>query len=193
MRSNVIKVLLTGVLLLASTLPAFASGPYIGASAGVSIFHDSDVNEPGYYPYTVGYDTGAGFNLSIGNSFDGGGRIEGEFGYKTASIKDASSVDANVKSFMLNSYYDFKSESTVTPYIGAGLGIINGELEVNGYKSDDTVFGYQLIVGTGISVNKNVTLDLSYRLQGAATDFNIDGADVSYLSSNVVAGVRFSF
>ena len=189
MSNNVIKGLLVGLLLALSTSTAFAAGPYVGVAGGVSIVHDSDVSG---YSNAVKYDTGVGFNVSVGAGSEGGGRFEGEFGYKTAGIKNTS-TDAAVMSFMANGYYDIKSESTVTPYFGAGLGLLNGELKVGNYKADDTVFGYQLMVGTGISVSKAITLDLSYRLQGAATDFNIAGAKVSYMSSNIYGGLRFNF
>ncbi|MDD2580935.1 MAG: outer membrane beta-barrel protein [Desulfuromonadaceae bacterium] len=192
-----IRVLLAGLLLFASTASAFAAGPYVGVAGGVSIIHDSDDTAPGYYDATIAYDTGYGFNLSAGYNFDGF-RLEGEYGYKAADIKDISGysysgADASFNSFMVNGYYDIKTNSAVTPFIGAGLGLIYGELNDNGYTVDDTVPGYQLIAGVGFDLNKNVTLDVSYRLQGAATDFEKDGEKISYLSSNVYAGIRYKF
>lgn len=196
-----ISAIVAGIILLASTSSVFAAGPYIGAAAGVSIFHDSDINYPGDPTVTASYDTGLGFNLNAGYNFDGA-RIEGEFGYKEADVEHLSALgttvnysglDETIMSFMVNGYYDIKTKSAVTPYLGVGLGLINAELNDNGYKQDDTVFGYQLIAGAGFSINKNVTLDISYRLQGAASDFNIDGSDVSYLSSSILGGVRFNF
>jgi len=196
-----ISLVLAGVLLLASTSSVLAAGPYIGAAGGVSIIHDSDVNYPGDPTVTVSYKTGYALNLSAGYNFDGA-RVEGEFGYKKADIDKASALgtsvnidgsDATIMSYMVNGYYDIKTGSAVTPYIGAGLGMINGEMNDNGYKKDDTVLGYQIIAGVGFNVNKNVAIDISYRFQGAAADFNIDGSDVSYMSSNLLGGVRFNF
>jgi len=71
--------------------------------------------------------------------------------------------------------------------------LINAELNDNGEKDDDTVFGYQLVAGVGFSVNRNVTIDLSYRFQGVAEDLKIYDADVEYMSSNIMAGLRFNF
>ena len=193
-----IRVLLAGVLLLASTTSAFAAGPYISAAGGVSIVHDSDDTIPGFYKDTIGYDAGYGLNLSAGYDF-GGFRLEGEYGYKTADIKDISGIsssgDASFNSFMVNGYYDIKTNSAATPFIGAGLGLINGEVNFNeyGYTVDDTVLGYQLIAGVGFDLNKNVTLDVSYRLQGAASDFEEAGEKISYLSSNFYGGIRYKF
>lgn len=192
-----IRVLLAGLLLLASTASSFAAGPYIGVAGGVSIIHDSDYTIPGYYSETIGYDTGYGLNLSAGYNFDGF-RLEGEYGYKAADVKDISGysysgADASFNSFMVNGYYDIKTNSAATPFIGAGLGLINGELNDNGYTVDDTVMGYQLLAGVGFDLNKNVTLDVSYRLQGAASDFEKYGEKISYLSSNFYGGIRYKF
>lgn len=192
-----IRVLLAGLLLLASTTSAFAAGPYIGAAGGISIVHDSDWDFPGTATDTIAYDTGYGFNLSGGYDF-GGARLEGEYGYKTADVEDISGftvtgVDASFQSFMVNGYYDFKTNSTATPFIGAGIGLINGELDDNGFVFDDTVMGYQLMAGVGFALNRNVALDVSYRLQGAGSDFEEAGDEISYMSSNFYAGLRYKF
>ena len=76
---------------------------------------------------------------------------------------------------------------------GAGLGMVYGELDDNGVNSDDTVFGYQVIVGAAYNFNKNFALDLSYRFQGAAEDFSQNNMDLSYMSSSIMAGLRYSF
>jgi opacity protein-like surface antigen len=192
-----IRILLAALLLAASAAPSFAAGPYVGVAGGVSIIHDSDVDEPGYGTFTVEYDTGYGFNASLGHNFDGA-RLEFEFGYKKADIDkvegdSVSGWDATFLSYMVNGYLDFKNQSAVTPYLGAGLGFINGEFDNNFEKDDDTVFGYQFMAGLGIALDRNVTIDLSYRFQGAGEDLNIWGADTEYMSSSFFAGLRFNF
>jgi len=197
-----IRVLLAGVLLATSTTSALAAGPYIGAAGGVNIVHDSDYQVTGYIGTATGsYDTGFGFNLSGGYDFDGI-RLEGEFGYKNANINKfsgpggsfkISDSDITVMSYMINGYYDIKTNSAVSPFIGAGLGIMNGELKEPGAKYDDTVFGYQLAVGVAYNINKNINLDIAYRFQGAASDFAKDGVSASYMCSNIFGGMRYNF
>jgi OOP family OmpA-OmpF porin len=195
-----IRALLVGFLLVASTTSALAAGPYIGAAGGVSMVHDSDISELGLSG-TVEYDTGFGFNVSAGYNFDPV-RVEFEFGYKNADVDrieafgiglPVDGADLTVMSYMVNVFYDIKTNSAFTPYVGAGLGVINGELEDNFSSADDTVFGYQLIVGAAYNVNKNLAIDLSYHFQGAAEDFSVNGTDVSYMSSNIMAGIRYYF
>jgi len=193
-----LKVLLAGLFLIASSTAAFAAGPYLGVAGGVSIVHDGDIDETGL---ELEYDTGYAFNVSAGYAFEPA-RVEFEFGYKNADLDkisgpggsiSVSDADLTVMSYMVNGFYDLKIDNKITTYFGAGLGMINGEFEVEGDKEDDTQFGYQLIVGAAYNINKNIALDLSYRFQHAPSDFEIEGTDVEYMSSNIMAGVRFNF
>lgn len=195
------RVLLAGLLIVASASSVMAAGPYVGASGGVSIVHDNDIKVSGVGTATASYDTGLGFNVSGGYNFDGF-RVEGEFGYKNADMDKLSGpaasvsvtdTDITVMSFMANAYYDIKTNSPLTPFIGAGLGVLNGEISSAGDDEDDTVFGYQLTAGVSYSVTKNVNLDLSYRFQGAGSDFSKSGVSIAYTSSNVLAGLRYNF
>lgn len=195
-----IKVLVVALLLAVSATSALAAGPYIGVSGGASMVHDSDISELGLTG-TVSYDTGFGFNVNAGYNFDPV-RVEFEFGYKKADVDKLEMLgisvpitnsELTVMSYMVNGFYDFKNTSAFTPYVGAGLGMVYGELDDNGVNSDDTVFGYQVIVGAAYNFNKNFALDLSYRFQGAAEDFSQNNMDLSYMSSSIMAGLRYSF
>lgn len=196
-----IKIFLVVFLLAASTSSVFAANAYIGIAGEASFINDSDIDVPGLPTITASYDTGFGFNVSGGAKFEGG-RIEGEYGYKKADVDElsgpggsttVSGTDLTVTSYMLNGYIENPKQTNINPYLGVGLGLINGELNVPGGKGDDTVFGYQLMLGAGFKVNEYITLDISYRFQGAADEFHVDDADISYHSSNINAGIRFNF
>lgn len=195
-----IRVFLAGLFLLGSTTSAVAAGPYFGVAGGASFTHEGDLKELGLSS-KVEYDTGLGANLSAGYNF-APARVEFEFGYKKSDVDQlklggfsipAIDSDLRVMSYMVNAYYDIDTKSMLTPYIGLGIGALNVELRSPGYKDDDTVFGYQAIAGAAINLNKNVALELSYRLLGAAEDFKSQGSELSYLSSNVMAGLRVNF
>jgi opacity protein-like surface antigen len=151
----------------------------------------------------MSYDTGNCFSISGGYYLDGG-RIEGEFGFKVANPK-ASSVngkgtilrDADVSvttlSYMINAYYDVKTESTLLPYVGAGFGVISAHFKNVESIKTDTVLGTQLIAGLGYKLDNDVTLDLSYHYQVADFDLKINGNAQSYDSSSVLFGARMIF
>lgn len=100
---------------------------------------------------------------------------------------------------MANAYYDFKNSSIVTPYIGGGIGFANvnvGDGNVGGVQvwadDDDTVFAYQLAIGTGFDVTKELTIDLGYRYY-ATQDPSFELVDAEYSSHNVMVGLRYRF
>jgi outer membrane immunogenic protein len=196
------RLLLAGFLVAAMATTALAKdGPYIGVNGGVAIFHDSDIDVSGLGSGTLSYKTGGAVNVNAGYDF-GSVRLEGEFGYKSADIDtisgrggSASVTDSsvNIKSYMVNGIFDFHNTSACTPFLGAGIGLLDGQFKENGF-SDVNVseFGYQFIAGLGFKAAEHVTLDLSYRYQGSS-DFSKEGTSISYGSSNILAGIRYNF
>lgn len=194
-----IGIAIVGCVLLAAS-QAFAAGAYVGGFAGPTITHDGDITVTGVGTATLQYDVGPAVGAVGGYNFDGV-RVEGEMSYRHADINRVSGpagsvllsgVDISLWSFMTNGYYDFKNSSSITPFVGGGLGFVHGSLNDNGYKFDDTVFGYQFTAGAAFALNKHINLDVSYRLQGTSDFETLDGK-ISYLSSNVLIGVRYQF
>lgn len=193
-------VIMTLIALSLAASQAFAAGPYVGGFGGATITHNSDITVTGAGTATLHYDAGPAIGVVGGYNFDGV-RIEGESSYRNANINSVSGtggtvlvsgVDLSMWSLMGNVYFDLKNDSAVTPFIGAGMGFVTTRLNDNGYQFDDTVFGYQFMVGTAFALNRRISLDLSYRLQGTSDMNTLDGK-ISYLSSNILFGMRFQF
>lgn len=176
-------LLLAASFLVLTSVTAFAEGPYAGADLALSIAHDSDVSGGG----TVKYDTGFGFDLRGGYNFNQG-RVEAEFGYRTNDLKDFNG-DASVMSYMLNGYYDFKIDAPVTPFVGLGFGLLNGDFD----GDSDTTFGGQAILGVAYPLNKQVNIDLTYKYLTTLSDFEAGGVKVDYSNSSVLIGARYNF
>jgi len=198
-----IRLLLIGLLIMATASTAMAKeAPYLGISGGVAILHDSDVTVAGVGGGTMDFDTGVAFNMNAGVEL-GGGRLEAEFGYKNADVKAVSAFgnsatvddsDVLILSYMLNGYIDIKTESAIKPFIGAGVGLLDAEFRSSGFNSDkDKEFGYQFMAGLGFKTDDLVTIDVSYRYQGAPNDFSKNGTSISYNSSNILLGIRANF
>ena len=196
------------LVLVLSAAPALATGPYFGGQAGVVFLSDADISDSAGSA-TAEFDTGWGLGLVAGYEFDMF-RLEGELFYKTNGfdkISNGGSIsadgDATALGLMLNAYYDFKTGTPFTPYIGAGLGLAQvsvKDLKVVGVTvadDDDVVFAYQFIAGVGYSLSKAVTLDLQYKYLATAdpsfTDVTGSPFDAEYHSHNVMAGLRFNF
>jgi opacity protein-like surface antigen len=195
-------VLAAALVMMATATTAMAKdGPYVTFSGGATFVHDSDIKTTGLPTITSSFDTGGCFNVGGGLNA-GPARFEAEFGYKNADLDklsvpggsvSVSDMEITVKSYMLNAYFDFKNNPLVTPFIGAGLGLLTGDFKSQGSTDSVNEFGYQFMTGFGFKVTENITLDLSYRFQGAASDFSKDGTSISYHSSNLLVGARYNF
>lgn len=180
------------LLVLSYTLACADDGPYIGVTGGMGFIHNSDRTVGGSpVTYNIGYKPGLAFNICAGGII-GSGRFEGEFGYKPAEIKKSAlgvSKDTTIMSYMLNGYYDIKTNNKITPFIGAGIGVLHAEMGSGG----DNKLGYQFITGAGYSLSNSAVFDISYRLQGSGADFDISGGRLSYMSSSILGGIRVNF
>jgi opacity protein-like surface antigen len=194
------RLLLVGALLAATVNLAQAQGPYVGAAGVVSFTNDSDVKVTNGTS-TLSYDTGYGFAASAGYDF-GGARLEAEYGYKEADLDKLSGsnlsfniTDGKLKTTtgMINGFLDYKSDTPLTMFIGAGAGVIKGEFEGGSDSFDDTVFAYQASLGASIAATRNIKLDLFYRFIGAGSDFESNGIKIDYHSSNIYLGARYMF
>ena len=108
---------------------------------------------------------------------------------------DGTSVegDASLVTLMLNGIADFDFDGAVTPYIGVGLGLMAMNNEEG---QDDTeiasAFAYQLLIGTSIEIQNNVTSHVGVRyLAGDELEFTSESLDFS--GWGVEFGVRFWF
>jgi len=205
MKKFTISLLAMALVVGGSVAPALA-GPYFSVNAGAVWVNDSDLDID--FLGDIGelsYDAGYGVNAAFGNAYGNGVRSELELAYRTNDIDEISisglgsgSIDGEVSSWglMVNVYYDFDTGSAIKPFVGAGIGFANVDLELEGESDDDNVFAYQAMAGVGFAVSKAVTLDLQYRFY--ATDdpsykFEGMGVDSEYMTHNVMAGLRFNF
>jgi opacity protein-like surface antigen len=158
----------------------------VQVSGALKLKYDSDT--------TYGFEFGAK-NVGIENLRLGASFSHAEFDFKSAGLTGtlssdagstsisgsasrsqlgsyASSLDAKVKLYMLNAYYDFKNSTALTPFVGAGIGFADVR------NTKDNEFSYSLNAGGRYSINDNLYLGLkgSYiRVNGPT--IQVDGGD----------------
>ena len=178
---------------------------YVSGNIGLAMPNDSDTDLIySGFPVTVTFesDEGLALGVAVGYGF-GNGRIEVEYAYQQNDLEEielsvfgfsASEIiggETNSNSFLLNGYYDFKNTSSFTPFLSAGLGVSNVEVDSGG-SADDTVFAYQLGAGVAYAITDKFFVDLKYRYF-ATENPELDGFEVEYSSHNFYLGGRFSF
>jgi opacity protein-like surface antigen len=205
------KLLVLGVFGISSLVLAgtcFAASPYFSGNFGFVSVSDADLTNAefaglGISNVEISFDNGVGLSLAAGAD-TGVVRVEGEFSYRKndmddlsasfGGVSDSTPLSGEIESMALmgNVIKDFNTDSVLTPFLGLGLGFTKLDAEIEGDSEDDTVFAYQLILGTGINVSETTSIDLSYRYFAAA-DPDFDGTELEYGTHNFMIGARFDF
>lgn len=151
-------------------------GFYIAPAAGVVFAEDLTSSGPGFSA-TLDYDTGWLLTGALGYRM-GQFRVEGELGYGEvggASLDvNGTRVDVDTDLSMLTGtvagFYDFAIDAPVTPFIGAGLGFADGEVDavrVAGMTLDDGGSSTEFLLfgeaGLSWQVSDTVAIVPSYR------------------------------
>jgi len=191
------------------SVPAFAGNTYFGIQVGPTFLSDADTSITGFVPATFSFKTGLGASLALGTTV-GNFRYEGELAYRKNNLDKWSdstgtislSGDISSLSMMINGYYDIKTSSSFTPYLGVGIGYsrVSADASYGGIKlidDNDQVLAYQFMAGVGIPINATTTFDLNYRYFATAEPSFKSPAgrniDTDYSSHNLMVGMRFAF
>lgn len=187
---------------------AFADNMYVSIGGGIgkipAITSSRDfpllLKSPGIYSTDVNsiklsFKSSKHFNGAIGYQFGdiraeiGIGAIKAnyeKFEQEGGHLFIAKNLSGNIASnnYFLNGYYDFNYSETLTPYIGAGVGVskvkntlyhsglygyINGvysPLPVFKANVKQTLPAYQLIAGTKVNLTNQLALTADYRFLG---------------------------
>ena len=153
---------------------------YARGSVGMQLTDESSNDGNGEYDQE--WDPGFIFSGVIGTKLEDGFRAEGEFFYSNASLKQVSGgwngrtfnterVQGDISStaIMGNIVYDFKSNSRLTPYGMAGIGMSLLSLnDLNASKTAmandmDLVAALQVGAGFSLEIDRRTKIDLGYR------------------------------
>lgn len=191
--------LLAAILAAGSfSTPALAVDHYVSANAGISWMGDIDAAGD-----KAKLKAGYGLLGAVGCDY-GSYRFEAEAGYADNNLKTYNGIDLDgdisVYSLMANAYYDIDAGGSVTPYIGAGVGVaqVSGHNIVESGTSgtpvndNEMALAYQIGAGVAIPLTSTVDLDARYRYF-ATTDFSTDFGNLNVDSHNVLLGLRVKF
>jgi outer membrane protein OmpA-like peptidoglycan-associated protein len=182
-------------------------GPYLGLGVGVNLQNNETYSGAGHFD-GVNYTQGVAVAGSLGYKYGNGLRAEVEIAYRdngvTSAFGGTGTGDVSAWSGFINGLYDFDTGGAITPYLGAGIGIVhvdrggagNQHVSLSGNSTDA---GAQAIAGVSFAINYNLKLDLSYRYLTTFSDASFTltpaGTSVSsdYESHTLLAGLRWEF
>jgi len=213
------KTLLVATILGASIISTGAQAAdnwpywYVGLSAGATYAKDVDYTSNG----TNGnfeFDTGTQYGVNVGyiipedatlgaNS-SGRNRIELEATRREQDFDGVGATgDIKTEVVAANYYYDFNIDSSVMPYLGAGLGVARVEanaVNAAGANGRDNVGIYQFMAGLSYAPEyvPRTELVAGYKYLGTMDDPNVDNTgvgrtDIEYDAHSLEVGARFRF
>jgi opacity protein-like surface antigen len=185
------KKILLVVALTALTTTAFAADlkPYIQGSIGYMGIDDLKGNNHVDPKWTSKVDSDITYGIEAGlkDILLPGLRLSISDDYVNAKVKSDNTSIASVNVYQANAYYDFKTSSAFTPYVGVGIG---------GYKNN-RVRDHELAASVKAGVNYNFNQNVYAGLK--ATYFYLDDSkggksDIESLNTyslNAVLGYQF--
>ncbi len=214
-------VFATVAILGLSVETASARNFYVELEAGHSWIRDAESSGRGLFrgqpigdlEGEITFDAAPVFGGAFGYRFGENVRLEGRVLYRNydvtsitvEGITNYGSTDADTFSGMVNTYWDFKLNSPVRPYVGGGIGATR--IDVNNDPNEplqveypDTTFTWNLMAGVYVPVSELVDVVVGYRYLEAldpsfnATYFLLEGeGETEYMTHEVSFALRFNF
>jgi opacity protein-like surface antigen len=186
-------------------------GFYIGGNLSYAVLGESDISDSGLLApgesATLQYNQGAAVSFDMGYRL-GIGRIEAELGYQRNGVSQYRPAGGDVDATggltqtraLLNGYVSFPIGTHITPYIGAGVGVAQVNLNdfniagsgVPNSSSDDRVNVVQVSLGGVSRINDHVDMDVRYRYL-LSSDASFDDATLSLSGYLLTLGLRYNF
>ncbi len=213
---SAVALLLACVFLLAAVparaqLASIFRGSYLALAGGVVGLQDADIDYGGALPNgNIRFDAGWAVSGAAGWRVLDLYRLEVEISHRENDVMDvdpgfAAGGSMTATTYMVNGYVDIPlySDSSVVPYIGAGVGRaqFTHDLQVNGgtlSHSDSHAFAYQVIGGLEFPlIPRRMSATLEYRYLATTRplfqDQNGFFYHSDYESHTFYAGLRWGF
>lgn len=144
-----------------------------------------------------GYRFAAGVMVPLCGGLAESVRAEVEYGLlnKTHNVVARNTVKSQLQTAFANFYYDLDTGTSVTPYVGVGVGYARIAEDTNGAESNEDNFAYNVGAGVSVNLTYNVDVEVGYRFTdyGKIKDRNPEYAKRNYDSQEVLLGLRYTF
>ena len=165
----------TAVLFLAFAFPLTASAQSIYVLAGASL-PTGDYGDEDTFDAETGWLAAAGVTIPVGEA---GLWVGAEGMYGRNGIAD---IDESFKLFSVMGIvgYDIPTESTVSPYVWGGAGLMSVSTTFEDSESESG-FGWQLGAGVGFETGGNINPFVEARYQSGSIDLDEESFTVSLI------------
>jgi len=189
-----------GVAIGAGAGTAFAGTPgyYVSGEGGVSLLPDLHVNDTLVGKHSDSFGTGFAAGGAVGYDTGEGVRVElnSLYQHSDAGRLNGTPVNGHLTStsVMANATYDLLPSATLTPYVGAGLGIQNVGGTIGTLTGRDWKPAYQAEAGLRTEVSDHVSSFGEYRFSQSGSVTLADATDSAHQHFSdhaLLAGLSF--
>ena len=125
---------------------------------------------------------------AVGSLAYHGTTYAGSVDVTSALRADGISFDNSANLYMLNAYYDIKTSSPFTPFVGVSVGLADIE------HAKDNEFAYGASAGAKYNFDKNLYLGLKgsfTRINGIKDELGLEYEDIDLWSAHALLGYEF--
>jgi opacity protein-like surface antigen len=125
----------------------------------------------------TGFDSGTSLAVRGGYFFNPAWELEGQMASASSDTDVAgTNVDGTFRTYMVNGVYNFKTPKAIVPYVLAGVGMADAEVEANGLSTSDNATAFQVGGGSRFYFGKEkraaIRVDISMIQQQFDTTIN---------------------
>ena len=144
-----------------------------------------------------GYRFAAGVMVPLCGGLAESVRAEVEYGLlnKTHNVVARNTVQSQLQTAFANFYYDLDTGTSVTPYVGVGVGYARIAENTNGAESNEDNFAYNVGAGVSVNLTYNMDVEVGYRFTdyGKIKDRTPEYSKRNYDSQEVLLGLGYTF
>jgi len=193
-----VLILAVSAAALGAATCASADGYYVSGNGGGSELPNLTFKSTATGNHKEHFTTGYTYGGSVGYDYGNGWRVQLDSQYTHQNLKrlDGTPTSGHVSStsLMLNAQKDLISGSTVTPYVGAGLGLQNIGGVIDTYQGRAWKPAYQAEAGLRGDLSQQVSLFGEYRFsqsESAAMNNGVDLAHQHFSDHGLMAGLTY--
>lgn len=172
-------------------------GWYVNADGGASILPNLDLKTSAGTAHEH-FDTGYAYGGAVGYDYGNGMRVELDTTHQVSNLSRVGGTSAGghlqSTSLMVNGQVDLTHHTSVTPYVGAGIGYQNIGANIAGLQDSDWKPAYQAEAGLRADVSQKVSVFGEYRFsQSEAADLSNAGvsAHQHFADHGLLAGLTY--
>jgi opacity protein-like surface antigen len=168
------------MMVVAFSVPALAAGNLDEGNGEIGVGVGSTNLDS-----NTGFDSATSLAVRGGYCFNKNFEIEGQLSSASESQDIAgTNVDGTFRQYMVNGVYNFETPKAIVPYVMAGLGLADTEVEVSGVSVSDSGTAYQIGGGSRFFFGK--AKKAAFRIDLAMVTENT--FNESSTSTNISAG-----